>query len=156
MGKNRNKTSHVAKTKKEQNRYASIVLMRKEYPTMPEEAKGTLGDMSYDEKAYSDTLGNRSSKKNRLFLHLKNNISSYIVGLVSPLILVLALFFFKDFDIRLTNINNDITNQNDKIEQSAKNIEKLSDDVNSFKADLKSLNDRFGMFIDLFKKQDNK
>jgi len=156
MSRNRSKNNYTAKNKIEQQRYVSSVFMRKEYPTMPEETQGTLGEISDEEKIGNDTLGGRSNKKNRLILHLKNNISTYCVSFISSLILLLALFFFKDFDIKLVSINKDISFQNEKIEQSTKNIEKLSDNVSSFQADLKSLNDRFAMFIELFKKQDVK
>lgn len=156
MSKNRNKSSHTAKSRNEQYRYASNVFMREEYPTMPEESQGTLGEIGDEEKLVYNILENRSSKKNRFILHVKNNISNYCVGVVSSLILLLALFFFKDFDIKLVSINKDISFQNEKIEQTTKNIEKLSDNVTLFQADLKSLNDRFAMFIELFRKQENK
>jgi peptidoglycan hydrolase CwlO-like protein len=80
---------------------------------------------------------------------------------------VLALFFFVTFNVRLAEMNKDIAFQNKNLEESAKNIEKISDDVQSlqgkvlddlslFRGELKSLNDRFALFIDLFRQKENK
>jgi peptidoglycan hydrolase CwlO-like protein len=70
----------------------------------------------------------------------------------------LALFFFVTFNVKIAEINKDITYINGKLDENTRQIESISDDIVllgnnilTFEGELKSLNDRFILFIELFR-----
>jgi len=145
---------HVAKTKIERENFLRSVMDSKDEPTRQENRSGTLDSSDQDNGDLSKIK--RRFFRSRFFLHIKDYWPNYLMGTVG----VLALFFFVTMNVRLAEINKDISFIYMKVDDNTRKIEKVSDDVSSlreqillYRGDLKSLDDRFAMFIELFKKE---
>ena len=89
---------------------------------------------------------------------IKEQWPSYIMGLVG----LLALFFFVTMNVRMAETSKDISYLYMKIDENTQKVEKVSDEVQTlreqvllYRGDLKSLDDRFAMFIELFRRSGN-
>jgi len=71
---------------------------------------------------------------------------------------VLALFFFVTMNVKIAEINKDVSYQNNTTNENTRKIDKLSDDIITIREQILildgkfgSLNDRFAMFIEIFR-----
>jgi hypothetical protein len=160
MKRNKYTRSHLAKNKHERDEYIKFVRSSGEDHTVPYVGNGTLrDDDEYPDLEYSENGGpKRKNKANRFIIHIKEYWPNYLIGCIGPL----ALFFFVTFNIKIAEINKDITYINGKLNENTQQIERVSDDIvllgnNILTLDgkIKSLNDRFTLFIELFRQQGN-
>jgi hypothetical protein len=158
MKRNRYTHNHVAKTKRERDEYVKFVRGSGEDHTVPYAGIGTLRDD--DEYSAPEVSGNsrtkRKNRTNRFIIHLKECWPNYAMGGIGAL----ALFFFVTFNVKIAEINKDISYIYGKLDENTRRIEKVSDDIvlvgnNILTLDggLKSLNDRFTLLIELFRQQ---
>jgi hypothetical protein len=138
---------HRTKTKLERDRYISAVRTSIDETTLPDISDGTLRDDDEylpEEKGYAGPK--QKNKTNRIIFHMKEHWPGYLISTVG----VLALFFFVTLNVKIAEIDRDIFYIRERISENTEKIEKVSDELSSIKADIKSLNDRFVLFIDLF------
>jgi len=149
--------SSQLRSKSERDNYLRNVKDRKDEPTRKENGNGTLDDI-YASGDDNQSSVSRKFLRSRFFLHIKEYWPSYLMGTVG----VLALFFFVSMNVRLAETSKDISYLYRELADNTQKIEKVSDDVTTlreqillYRGDLKSLDDRFAMFIELFRKQSN-
>jgi len=72
---------------------------------------------------------------------------------------ILFLFFFVTMNVKIAVTSNEISHLKTQLDENTRKIEKVSDDVTTlreqillYRGDLKSLDDRFAMFIELFRR----
>jgi hypothetical protein len=143
----------MQRTKQEQFIYTNYIANKKDEPTKIKKADGTL------EAADPDNEGNnpiitRKYFLGRLIYYIKTNWQQCVFAIICAM----AVFFFFTMNVRLavtgndiSHLNKDISRLDSKIDENSKKTEKIADEVNLIRADLKSLNDRFAMFIELFR-----
>jgi hypothetical protein len=150
------KNNHFIKSKNEQEHFIRDIMDKKEEPTKPEKGYGTLDK---DELDNINEISPMSRKfiKTRLYIHFKEYWYRYLFGLVGGL----AIFYFLTLNVKLAEINKDISYQYLNTNENTRKIEKVSDDIILLReqmlilsGDFKSLNDRFAMFIELFKNKE--
>jgi len=151
------KSKHTVKNKAERENFKRNIIDTAEESTKEETKYGTIDGNEQDN---DDNSRKKSRKffKNRLYIYIKEYWPQYLLGTVG----LLALFFFVTMNVRVAEINKDVSYLYIKTEENTRKIEKLSDDVISLReqmliinGNVKSLDDRFMMFIELFKKTDN-
>jgi hypothetical protein len=76
-------------------------------------------------------------------------------ALLISIIGIAAFSFFVTFNIKIAEINKDISFLYTGLDDTAQKIEKISDELSSFRSDLKSLDSKFALFIELFKQGGN-
>jgi hypothetical protein len=161
MKRNKIAPSHAAKTKYERDEYINFVQRSGEDHTIPHVEDGTLRDDNneYSEMSPKNIGPKRKNIQNRFLIHIKEYWPNYLMGGIGTA----ALFFFVTFNIKIAEINKDVSYIYEKLNENTRRIEKVSDDVFSLKddlstfgAELKSLNDRFHMFIELFSENRNR
>jgi hypothetical protein len=144
------KASHVGRSREDQKQYISAALASNAEPTVPDVTgtESTLNDSeTFDNKPEYNPLSRRN-KGNRFVLHIKESWPSYVIvaaiGLFS--------FLFLNVNVKIAEINKDIARQAEKIDENGGIVQQLSNDFSRFSAELKSLNDRFDLFIRLMQK----
>jgi len=145
------------KSKSEQDHYLRAVIDRRDEPTKKENGLGTLDDIDTDNDD-SPSIRRRKFFRSRFYLHIRDNWINYLMGTIG----VLALFFFVNMNVKFAETSKDIFYLDKKLDENTRKIEKVSDDVTTLReqliiygGDLKSLDNRFAMFIELFKKDTN-
>jgi hypothetical protein len=156
MKRNNIINSHIGKTKFERDEYIKSVLGKREEHTISYQNNGTLNDD--DEYEYpeleKERKEERKNKANRFILFFKEYWPNCVISVVGAF----AFFFFVTFNVKIAEMNKDVSFLYNKLDENTRKIEKVSEDVSllrsdvySLKSDLKSLNDRFGLFIELFR-----
>jgi hypothetical protein len=142
---------HTPKSREERNDFIQIIREMNAEPTLPGgQEEGTLGGDRKPDTRYDTDRSTRKNGRNRFILHIKESWPNYLIGALS----VIGVYFFITSNVRLAEINKDISYQSEKLADNTQKIEKVAEDVSSFHADLKSLNDRFSLFIELFRQSD--
>jgi chromosome segregation ATPase len=97
--------------------------------------------------------------------NLKETWPTYLISIIGSL----TLFFFVIVNVRMAEINKDISFLNTRLDENTRKIEKISDELAAlrenfaslrenmalFQSDLKSLDSRFALFIELFRQGGN-
>jgi hypothetical protein len=152
-------SSHRAKTKAERDAYINNLKNSQIDPTTSIDDIGgesTLEDSNGD-KANKRPKKTRKSLSNRIKLHFKEHMVGYAVSLL----IFIGVYFLITSKVELAQVNKDLSYQSTEITKTSEKVDKISDDVSFFKSEIKSLNDRFQLFIDLcstqrFERQDAK
>jgi site-specific DNA-adenine methylase len=135
-------------------------MKEKEEPTIQTHKGGTL-----DNFKESDTDTGKSGRKyliNRFIIHIKETWPTYLTSIIG----MAAFFFFVTFNVKIAEINKDISYLYIRLDDNTRKIEKIADelssfrenvskDIASFQSDLKSLDSKFDLFIELFRQGDN-
>jgi hypothetical protein len=87
----------------------------------------------------------------RKMKNLKETWPTYLISIIGSL----TLFFFVIVNVRIAEINKDISFLNTRLDENTRKIEKISDELAAFQSDLKSLDSRFALFIELFRQSGN-
>ena len=137
----------------ERKDFTSAVVKEKDEPLLPVSEDSTIIQNKKDVDT-DDKMSSRKFLSRRLRLFVKEYWGQALMGLVG----VLALFYFLTMNVSLAEINRDISFLNIKLDNNSRKIERVSDDVISVREQaliidgrLNSLNDRFALFIDLFR-----
>jgi len=152
----------VNKLKKEQEAFFKTVLNNKEFSTIPNKSDGTLDDNN-EELEKEDAFVPMPKDKsyfNRFRLHVKDHWPAYAVSFIGFLILT----FLFNFNGKLSVIDTAIEYQKDNVSSSANKIENISNDVSLlrervlndfslFRGEIKSLSDRFDMFLEFYRRE---
>jgi hypothetical protein len=143
-------SSHVSKSPIERNNYTRAVRNTGVNPTIIS-GSSTVSTLS-DVKELNEDIGvesyspTRENRKNRFILYIKENWPNYIVSIIG----IIVFFFFVTANIKLAEINKDISYQSKLLDTNAAKIEDVSGKVASLYGEVKSLNDRFMLITDLF------
>jgi hypothetical protein len=147
-------STHVPKSKAEQEEFVWAIREVKESPTIPVlgVGKSTLESIGDDTDA-SSYKKPRKSPANRILLRLKENWVSFLV----PVVIAIAGYFLVTAKVEVAKLNKDfeyqykdIGHQAENLNKAVEKIEELSRDITTIHSEVKSLNDRFQMFIDIF------
>jgi cell division protein FtsB len=149
--KKRSKT-HVPKSRVEQEVFIQAIRDEKESPTIstPSVGEGTL-EMRGVDVSPVPVQKPRKSPLNRMSLYLKEKWPSYIITIV---ISIIGFFAFTARE-NITKLNKDIEFQSKNLDTATEKIEELSLEVTTVHSEVKSLNDRFQLFIDIFARRNN-
>jgi hypothetical protein len=149
----RNKATYIRSSKHrvEQNNTIQGILRKKEEPTIQTPGDGTLDSFEEPYTGYDTGSGGRKHPKNRFIIHIIETWPTYLISIVG----VLALFFFVTYNIKIAEITKDISFLYIRLDDNTRKIEKISDELSSFRSDLKSLDSKFTLFIELFKQGGN-
>jgi len=153
------KRSHVNRSRDEQNQYTRAIMVSDAQPTVPnsQNSQSTLDastpDATDDRFEYAPKT--RKNKRNRLFLHLRDNWLKYVLGVIGSAVVSMLVFVFYTVNIKITEINKDISYQAKTLDENAESVKQISAEVSSLRATVQSLNDRFDLFIKILK-NDNK
>jgi hypothetical protein len=149
---------HASKSRIERINVIQNILNKEEMPTIQTVGNGTLDN--FEEQHMEANTGNRGRKdpKNRFIIHIKETWPTYLISIIG----LSAFFFFVTFNIKIAEINKDISFLNTRLDDNTRKIEKISDEMDSlkenmvlFQSGLKSLDNRFALFIELFRQGGN-
>jgi hypothetical protein len=154
-----NKASlHTTKSRIERENYARAVHRTGEDPTIVggDALSGTLSDVNKigAEMPVAASVPARKSIKNRLALHLIDHWPNYLLALL----MTIAGFCVVTANVKLAEINKDLSYQSRAIETNAarigsvdKRLETISEKVSSLQSVIQSLDDRFTLIIEVFR-----
>jgi hypothetical protein len=144
------KRSHITKTRIERENFIRSVVDRKDESTRQEKGVGTLDNDEPDNDDVPFT-NPRNFPPNRIYRHIRKNWLGYVIGGIFTMLLI----FIGTSHAQIEGTRTDIKYINEKVDGNTRKIEKVSDDLNSVQSGIKSLNDRFAMFIELFRNTNN-
>jgi hypothetical protein len=148
---------HASKSRTERNTIIKDILDKKEEPTIQTTGNGTLDDFEEQAAEYDLKKQRRKYSKNRLIIHIRETWPNYVISVIG----ILGFFFFITLNIKMAEINKDISFLNYRLDDNTRKMEiiyneisslkeKVSENMQSFQSELKLLDGRFAMFIELF------
>jgi len=139
--------NHQTKTKAEREAFARSIRKAENIPTIPTQNIGGESTLiGSDEPEININKKPRKTNANRIVLHIKRNWVSYLISIA----VFVGMYFLITSRVELARVNSDLSYQSTEIHKTSEKVEKIYDDISSFKGEVKSLNDRFQLIIDLF------